>query len=136
MSGLDWGMISLFAVMLWLPTLAWEVARKIRTPEREDGYTTYSRIFGRFGAILICTSLQAFSLGIGGYLQFRLSLPYTYVVVLAIGFYGTALCNVLFLITPDRYSAALRPAAETYIFAVLLAQLVGFSEGIDWGVLP
>ena len=36
----------------------WEVVRKIRAPEQETGYTTYSKIFGPRPAILIAIVLQ------------------------------------------------------------------------------
>lgn len=36
----------------------WEVARKIRSPEQETGYTTYSKIFGPRPAILLSLLLQ------------------------------------------------------------------------------
>lgn len=36
----------------------WEIARKIRAPEQETGYTTYSKIFGPRPAILISLALQ------------------------------------------------------------------------------
>lgn len=36
----------------------WEVVRKIRAPEQETGYTTYSKIFGPRPAILVAIVLQ------------------------------------------------------------------------------
>ena len=58
-----------------------------------------------------------------------------YMAILAFGFCVVALCHVLFLMNPDRFAASLRPAAEAYIFAVLLAQIAGFADAIRWGVL-
>lgn len=135
LSGLHWNLIALFAVMLWLPTLAWEVARKIRPPGEEDGYETYSGMFGRRGAVLICANLQVLALAIGAVLHLGLSLSDGYMAILAAGFCAVAICHVLFLINPGRYAAALRPAAEAYIFAVLLAQVAGFADAIRWGVV-
>jgi len=36
----------------------WEVVRKVRSPEEETAYTTYSKIFGPRPAILIALTLQ------------------------------------------------------------------------------
>lgn len=41
----------------------WEVARKIRAPEQETAYTTYSKIFGPRPAIIISLTLQAVFIG-------------------------------------------------------------------------
>lgn len=41
----------------------WEVERKIRAPEQETAYTTYSKIFGPRPAILIALTLQAVFIG-------------------------------------------------------------------------
>ena len=96
---------------------------------------TYSGIFGRLGAVLICANLQALALAIGAYLHLSLSLSDSYIAILAFGFCVAALCHVVFIINPDRYAAFLRPAAEAYIFAVLLAQVAGFGDAIQWGDL-
>ncbi|WP_203567304.1 UbiA prenyltransferase family protein [Aestuariimicrobium ganziense] len=42
----------LLAWTMYFPSLIWEVARKIRSPGREDDYVTYSRIWGHRKAIL------------------------------------------------------------------------------------
>lgn len=56
---LDWRRLYVFlaAFTLYFPALIWEIGRKIRPPEAETDYTTYSKLFGvrrsvRFIAIL------------------------------------------------------------------------------------
>ncbi len=129
---LEWPLISAFAVMIWSATLGWEVARKIRPESREDGYVTYSRIFGRRGAIAICAGLQATTLGIGAYLDAQFALPWIYLAGLALGFCVVAACHIRFLANPERGVGALRPAAEIFIFVTLIAQVVGFADPSWW----
>ena len=46
--GLDWRswVVALAVLALYLPGLTWEVGRKIKAPEEENEYTTYSKLFG------------------------------------------------------------------------------------------
>lgn len=130
--GREWGLIATFAAMIWSTALGWEVARKIRIRARENNYTTYSRLFGRRGAIVVCAAFQATALGIGAYLDTRFSLPWTYMAVLGAGFCVVASSNLWFLVAPEKGVRVLRPAAEIYIFVTLIAQVVGFADPSWW----
>ena len=132
MTSLDWGLITAFVAMIWSSALGWEIARKIRTAAQEDDYVTYSRIFGRRGAVQICAGLQASSLCIGVYLYVWLSLSWIYITCFAAGFCVVAGCHFRFLVDPERGVAALRPAAEIFIFVVLITQVVGFADAGWW----
>lgn len=46
--GLNWVSLTCFltAWTLYFPALIWEIARKIKAPEEETDYTTYSKLFG------------------------------------------------------------------------------------------
>lgn len=103
------------AVLLWLPWLGWEIARKIRAPESEDDYETYSRIFGYKGACGIIIGIGAAILvgavWISGYYKGGWLLVAGMVV---------ATCYLLFIflkfaITPRKGKAPLRPVFENYL---------------------
>lgn len=52
----------ILAVAFWMPSLGWETARKIRSPEDETDYETYSKVLGPKAAAMIPTgafSIQA-----------------------------------------------------------------------------
>ena len=67
LSGINWPQTLLLIVMFWAMLFAWEVARKIRSPEEENAYVTYSRILGRPGAVLLAGGAQTVSFVIGLY---------------------------------------------------------------------
>jgi 4-hydroxybenzoate polyprenyltransferase len=43
----------------WAGFFAWEIARKIRAPEEETAYVTYSRLLGPRGAVALAVSMPA-----------------------------------------------------------------------------
>jgi hypothetical protein len=54
------------ALAFWMPSMGWETARKIRAPQDETEYVTYSKIMGPVGATILplgafLTQLIAFS---------------------------------------------------------------------------
>lgn len=49
---------------LWAPSLAWEIGRKIRAPQQEDDYTTYSKVWGPRRSAALVALLCALSLGL------------------------------------------------------------------------
>jgi 4-hydroxybenzoate polyprenyltransferase len=51
-----------FALPLGASITQWEIARKIRLPQNESSYTTYSKIWGFKRAIALCLAIQIFSL--------------------------------------------------------------------------
>ena len=52
-AGLRWGEVSLLLFGLWMPVAAWETSRKIRLPQDETDYQTYSKMLGwRVAAVL------------------------------------------------------------------------------------
>jgi hypothetical protein len=118
---------------LWWPWTAWETSRKIRIPEDETAYETYSQIFGRAAPLVPAAFVIGSSVSLSLYAQ-AISLPWIYPAVLA----GTA-CVVLlaclrFLVRPSRRNAALRPWVDLYTLVAnvgLLAALIS-SRGISF----
>jgi 4-hydroxybenzoate polyprenyltransferase len=125
-SELPWSLVAPFIVMVWLPNLAWELARKIRSPEEETSYVTYSQILGSTGAVVTTAGVQAVSVALGVYLFAQLSLSWIYVGMLAAA-YAVALWGFgRFLLRPSPETSGLRPYAEVFVIGVLAAQIVEF----------
>jgi 4-hydroxybenzoate polyprenyltransferase len=102
----------------------WEVVRKIRAPEQETAYTTYSKIFGPRPAIIIALALQAtYTVAVLAIFE-KLQTP----MLLRGGFLalqGTLVFpSARFLVTL-RLPKPLKPIAEAQILLVVAALLVG-----------
>jgi len=129
----SWWIVPLL-VGLWLPITAWELSRKIRMPEDETAYQTYSQVFGlRMAGILpaICTVVSAVCLCI--FMQYaQIDLGWQAIVgVVAIMVTGRYL---LFAFGPTRARARLKPAASLYAAAANIAPALGSISalGVRW----
>lgn len=128
----NWLATSLVITMYWMAFLAWEVARKIRAPEEENAYVTYSRLFGLRGAVLAAVAAQtvAFSIGFyfyGPHLLFS-AVP---LAILAAG-YGLAIWgHARFLLSPSTATSNLKPFVEGFILSLLIAGVVDY--GLRFG---
>jgi hypothetical protein len=105
---------ALLLVGLWLPMAAWETSRKLRAPEDETTYQTYSRVIGwKTAALLpaVFTVASAMALAMVA-LQAGLSVAFPVAI-------GTAAAIVvwrcvLFRLAPSRRSADVKPWAMLY----------------------
>ena len=126
MKQIHWPLTLLLIIMYWSMLFAWEIARKIRSKEEENAYVTYSQILGRRGAVLLAGGAQTLTFAIGLYLYLGLSLSPAFPVLMAIG-YGRAIwAHIRFIFNPTPISSKLKPFAEQYILAVLLARLLDY----------
>lgn len=114
---------ALYILPICLIFTNWEVVRKIRAPEQETAYTTYSKIFGPRKAIGISLCLQlAFNLAmyaILGQLSSPLWLRGVFFAIQSILMFPA----VSFLVTL-RLPRPLKPFAEGQIMHVVLTLLV------------
>ena len=112
---LNWPVALLGIAMYWAPSFAWEIARKIRAPQSEDEYETYSRIFGYRKACRIVTAL------VGLIFAEVLWVSRFYAAgVILLGGVGAATAYVAyrclrFATAPTPGKAPLRPVMETYL---------------------
>jgi 4-hydroxybenzoate polyprenyltransferase len=60
-SQLDWQATLLLIAAFWGMLMAWEIARKIRAPEEENEYVTYSQVLGLRGAVGAAFGVQTFT---------------------------------------------------------------------------
>ena len=106
-------------VLCWAPAFAWEIARKIRAPQDEDAYVTYSRLLGPVGAVALVGTAQTCALA----LAIGLGLRPVAVAVIAAGWCASQAAHVRFLRRPDARTARLRPFAELFLAGVLVGAL-------------
>ena len=123
---IDWGISLPFVAMVWTPFLAWEIARKIRAPEEEDAYVTYSRIFGRWGAVAFALGAQTAALGIGIYLFSILDLSPFYPTALFLGYGVMVRAYARFLAEPSPATSRLEASAQAFAAMLLAVQVVEF----------
>ena len=125
---LPWELIVPFIVMLWSPFLAWELARKIRSPDEETAYVTYSRLFGHVGAAVLTAGIQMIALFIGFYFWSRFSLSWLYLAILASGLGLSFFGYLRFLLHPNPRTAKLKHYAVAFLLCIEIAQLLEFGR--------
>lgn len=111
---------------LYLPVAAWEIARKVRTPEEETGYETWSRVLGWRTAAAIPALLTAVSAALLAFAGRRAGLGPRYPLLLFAGALGPIVGALSLLVRPSPAAARrLRPAVEGYSLVAGLGFLVG-----------
>jgi 4-hydroxybenzoate polyprenyltransferase len=112
--------------LFWLPTLSWEIARKVRAPEDEDAYVTYSRIFGpRAAAAIALAGMVGAAAGLGMWVAGRAGLGWAFRAPLAAAA-AIALVGILpFIVRPVRERAKLRRVAEMFVVILYAAAVAG-----------
>ncbi len=112
--------------LFWLPGLAWETGRKIRAPEAETSYQTYSQIFGTRPSVLLPALSIAGSTAIAFAAFGRpLGLSWAWFGVVAAAALVTIGACLRFLVRPSpSASKLLKPSAELFIVALHGATVV------------
>jgi hypothetical protein len=115
----------------WGPSLAWEVSRKIRAPEQETNYVTYSKILGPRMAAFAVLALLTMSLSCFAFFCYGLNSDQPVFSLWILGLLALSYTLVLlvygaFLIKPSgARQKALRGAAEIYMLTVYLGLSIG-----------
>ena len=126
--------VAFLLVGLWLPVAAWETARKIRAPEDETTYQTYSRLLGwRVAALLPATfAIASAALLVLVARAAGLGMAFPTLVAVAAGL--LALRCALFRAAPSSRRANLKPWAMLFVLAANagLAVAVAASRGVTW----
>jgi hypothetical protein len=120
---LDLGALVLLVLMYWAPVFAWEIARKIRSPQEENDYVTYSRLLGPAGAVLLAAAAQALAVGVGLRLGHAHGFHPAWLACAAIGWAVALTAHLRFLLRPDPHTSRLRAPAELFLLALLVAGL-------------
>lgn len=129
LADLRWPVILPAVGMVWFALLGWELARKIRAPEEETAYVTYSRLLGPAGAVAAAAAAQGLAVLLGVWLAVRFRLPPWHPAALAGAWLLCAAAYARFLRRPAASTSRLRPFAAAFVFAVLLAHLGAFGLG-------
>ncbi len=106
--------VALLVGQYWAAVLAWEIARKVRAPEEEDDYLTYSRLLGRGGALALAGAVQAASVAAGFALTASAGLRPAALVFLLGGLAPCGFAYARFLLRPVPSHSRLRPFAEAF----------------------
>jgi 4-hydroxybenzoate polyprenyltransferase len=121
-------------VGMWLPFAVWETSRKIRTPEDETAYQTYSRALGFRNAALmpaLFASLSAACLaGVAIAADTGLVFP---VAVLSVAALVAGRC-LQFRAAPSRDRANLKPWATVFVLVANAGMVAAMaaSRGVSW----
>jgi len=126
--------VLLVLLAVYLPVAAWEIGRKVRPPEAETSYETWSARLGWRAAGALPAVLAAGSAACFAAVSRASGLGAAYPAVLLAALAVVVLACARFLLAPSPRSADLRPAVETY--AVLasggLALALAAERGLAW----
>ncbi|MDR1442445.1 MAG: hypothetical protein LBJ02_08700 [Bifidobacteriaceae bacterium] len=120
------------ALTLYFPGLVWEVARKLRAPEQETDYVTYSKLFGPAKPLRFILAILAVDLLTTGYLLYQL---YPWAAVLVLVPYVWLVWQARrWLAGPTAFTLVSRVqwyeyAAEGTVVVLIAASLAGWGHG-------
>lgn len=117
-------------VGLWAPVAAWEISRKLRMPEEETAYTTYSRVLGLRPAAAVAGSFVALSLACLGSVAARAGLwPAASGILVAASLPALGGSLALAARPTSRGARTLRPLVELQAIGATVAMIAGsFAE--------
>lgn len=126
------GWTGLLLAGLWLPVAAWETSRKVRLPEDETDYRTYSKVLGWKTAALVPAFFVAASAASLAAIARRVGLEWPFLAVLGVVAALPAGASLLLRLAPTRARANLRPWTEAYAIVANagLAIALGASRGM------
>lgn len=120
---LPWPSLLALVASYWAAFLAWEIARKIRTPAQEDACLTYSRLLGPVGAVGAVLATQTAGLLAALWLFRQYGLSPAFLVPLVGGYLVSLAGSIRFLVAPGPDTSRLRPFAEAHLLGLFLAGL-------------
>jgi hypothetical protein len=124
---LKWNYVLPLILIYWAVSFAWEIARKIRSPEEENSYVTYSQIFGRVWSVALAGTAQTIALAVGLYLWVTLSLSWIFIAILTAGYVLAMWGHGRFIFRPDPTTSKLRAFAECYIVTLCVARIIDYA---------
>jgi 4-hydroxybenzoate polyprenyltransferase len=108
----------------WAGVLAWELARKVRAPQDEDEYVTYSRLLGARHAVSLAATVQVAGCFVLLALLAACGSPWVASLAVAGGLAAALVAHARFLRRPCAETARLGPAAERYVLGLALGGLL------------
>lgn len=101
-------------LILCMPAAEWEIGRKLRKPEDETEYVTYSKIFGYKKAVLIFLLIATLELCVTLYIASHL-VSIVFVIILPLFYIIFWICCIRFMKNPSFKFSKL---SEAYIYTV------------------
>lgn len=123
---IDGSRTALLMVMYWSVLFAWEISRKIRAPEEEDAYVTYSRILGPGGAVALALGAQTAAFAIGITLYRVLAISWLFPAILVVGYARAFMACARYLREPSSATSKLKPYAEQYGMCLFVGRLLSY----------
>lgn len=127
----DFGLntLSIYALTIllfgwWMPVAAWEISRKIRLPEDETDYQTYSIVLGWKNAVRLTIFFLTIAVICLTYLTTEYHIHYGYLGVLYLASLLFLIQCVSLLIKPTSEKTKLQRPTETVIVAVNLGLII------------
>jgi len=141
-NGFSWSILRLepvlLAVWFWFFGIIWEFTRKIRAPEQETTYVTYSRLFGLRPALAVTFALMATQFGIIVFLSTRHPLPPIPLGLLGVILAVAGLFLGLFPSRPEPRRYTVLQVGAFYLFANLVILLLTMlaERSLTWQSAP
>jgi len=137
-NGFKWSLWScksiLLAVWFWFFGIIWEFTRKIRAPENETNYMTYSRLFGLNNSIYLTSSLMTAQFVIISILAYHHKLSNLAFSILFLTLISCIGYFLMFLKSNNKTKYKIMPAGAVYLFLnliVLLSDII-IRKGVVW----
>jgi 4-hydroxybenzoate polyprenyltransferase len=119
---LSWNNL-LILCTLYFPGLIWEIARKVRAPEDETSYVTYSSLFGVRKPVLFILAVMAIDFLTSALLIMQL---YSWAVVTVVAAYAWLVWNGLaFIKNPQRFRLVNRVIIYEYLAEGSMIVIIG-----------
>lgn len=126
--------VVLLVIATWFPIAGWETSRKLRAPEDETDYQTYSKMLG----VRRAAALPVFFVGSSAFALIRVALsmgvsPLFACLVLAVALVVVGAC-VRFARAPSARTAKVQPFTEAYSLVTTLGLVVALvlAHGVTW----
>jgi heme O synthase-like polyprenyltransferase len=117
--------LALMILLFWLPWLNWEISRKIRAPQEEDEYETYSQIFGFRWACFVVLFLSLTTLIILWYFVLIFDMNIVTGVLLTLTFGYFAARTIMFLLKPTLERSKMKESSELFLIGYYLSISIG-----------
>ena len=116
----------LLVVWFWSLLFSWEITRKIKSPEEENEYVTYSQIFGYIGAVIIAAVVQTLTFIISIYFFLIFNLSWFYLLTVTFAYIIVISAQVRFIHIPNPSTSKLKYFTEAYILTLFLAVIIDY----------
>ena len=116
----------LLILWFWSLLFSWEITRKIKSPEEENEYVTYSQLFGYIGAAVIAAVVQTLTFIISIYFFLIFDLSWFYVLTVTFAYIIVISGHVRFIHIPNSSTSKLKYFTEAYILTLFLAVIIDY----------